>query len=254
MKVRILGCGTGFGVPRIGGDWGECDPAEPKNRRSRASILVEEEGTRILVDSGPDLREQLLGAGIGMIDAVIWTHDHADHVHGIDDLRVLFLRRGSPLPAGARPPALESIERRFSYCFNGKKGYPPTLSSFVLKKVQKIGAIEVAVVDQPHGDISSAGLRFTARGRSIGYSTDCHELTAEMCDLFSGVDLWIVDALRRRPHVSHASLDQALEWISVVAPGRAVLTHMDLSMDYATLKAELPAAVEPGYDGMEIEI
>lgn len=254
MKVRILGCGTSSGVPRIGGDWGACDPAEPRNRRSRASILIEHRGTRILVDTGPDLRAQLLDAGIGAVDAVIWTHDHADHCHGIDDLRQVFHHRGSPVPVFARLETLESLRHRFAYAFEGKGGYPPVVVAEPLEDRQAIGGIAVAVADQTHGDTSSAGLRFTAGARSIGYSTDISELSAEAEAMFRRVDVWIVDALRAKPHPSHAHLGLTLSWIGLVQPSRAILTHMDQSMDYSTLRACLPDGVEPGYDGLEVTL
>ena len=252
MKVRILGCGTSSGVPRIGNDWGDCDPAEPRNRRRRVSILVEHEGAIVLVDTGPDLREQLLDAGTARIDAVIWTHDHADHCHGIDDLRQVFHARGSPVPGFARRDTLGTLLSRFGYIFDGKGGYPPVAIGKELPENLKIGPLSIRVVDQPHGWITSAGLRFDAGGASIAYSTDVSGLTEEMIDLFDGVDLWIVDALRRRPHPSHASLSETLDWIALVQPKHAILTHMDQSMDYRQLLNELPAGVEPGYDGQEV--
>ena len=254
MKLTILGCGTSSGVPRSGGDWGDCDPTDPRNRRRRASILVENEGSRILIDTSPDLREQLLDAGVADIDAVIWTHDHADHVHGIDDLRGLFHRRGSAIPVYARPATVAVLRRRFDYVFDGAGGYPPIVEPRKLRDALEIGPITVRVVDQPHGAITSAGLRFDAGGRSCAYSTDCNVLTPAMADLFQGVDLWVVDALRRRPHPTHPHLAMALEWIGAVRPGRAILTHMDNSMDYRALLAELPDGVEPGFDGMEIAL
>ncbi len=250
MKVRILGCGTSSGVPRIGGDWGACDPAEPRNRRTRASILIESATTRLLIDTGPDMREQLLMAEAGIVDAVIWTHDHADHTHGIDDLRQLFHQRGSPVPGYARAGVLDRLDSRFGYVFEGLDGYPATAERRILADRQTIGDIMVGVVDQPHGSITSAGLRFDHGGRAIGYSTDVHRMTPEMAALFAGLDVWIVDALRRTPHPSHAHLDAALAWIAALRPARAVLTHMDWSMDYRSLCDALPAGVEPGYDGM----
>ena len=252
MQVRILGCGTSSGVPRIGNDWGDCDPAEPRNRRRRVSILVEHEGTSVLVDTGPDLREQLLDAGTAAIDAVIWTHDHADHCHGIDDLRQVFHARGQPVPGFARRDTLEALQSRFAYIFDGKGGYPPVAMGQELPDSLRLGPISIKVVDQPHGWITSAGLRFDADGASIVYSTDVSGLTDEMVDLFSGVDVWIVDALRRRPHPSHASLSETLGWIGLVQPKRAILTHMDQSMDYRKLLSELPAGVEPAFDGLEV--
>jgi phosphoribosyl 1,2-cyclic phosphate phosphodiesterase len=252
MKVRILGCGTSFGVPRIGNDWGECDPAEPKNRRRRVSILIEHQGTNILVDTSPDLREQLLDADVSSLDAVIWTHDHADHCHGVDDLRAVFHYRGAPVDGYARPDTLAVLARRFDYIFEGKGGYPAIVALAELPDALEIGPISVRVVDQPHGAITSAGLRFDAAGASVGYSTDCSRLTPAMAELFADVDVWIVDALRRRPHPTHPNLEQALQWIGVVRPGRAILTHMDNSMDYRVLAAELPDRVEPGFDGLEV--
>ena len=252
MKVRILGCGTSSGVPRVGNDWGDCDPNQPKNRRRRVSILVEHQDTRILVDTGPDLREQLLDAGVSNVDAVIWTHDHADHCHGIDDLRQVYHARGAAVAGYARQETLDTLLARFGYAFEGKGGYPSVATGNLLPDRLRIGEIEVTIVDQPHGDISCAGIRFDAAGTSIGYSTDFNAMTDEMATLFKGVDVWIVDALRRRPHPSHGHLGQVLGWIAVVQPKRAILTHMDQSMDYATLQAELPAGVEPGYDGQEV--
>jgi phosphoribosyl 1,2-cyclic phosphate phosphodiesterase len=254
VKLRILGCGTSSGVPRIGNDWGECDPEEPRNRRLRVSILVSRGDTHVLVDTGPDLREQMLAAGIRDVAAVIWTHDHADHCHGIDDLRQLFHAKGAPVPAYARPETLDALRGRFAYCFEGRGGYPPVAEARPLPDALEIGGIRIRVVDQPHGDITSAGLRFDADEGAIGYSTDINALTDEMRSLFEGVDLWVVDALRRRPHPTHPHLDQALGWIEEVQPGRAILTHMDNSMDYRTLLGELPEGVEPGWDGLEIEL
>lgn len=252
MKLRILGCGTSSGVPRIGTGWGDCDPAEPRNRRRRVSILVEHERTRILVDTSPDLRQQLLDADVAHLDAVIWTHDHADHCHGIDDLRAVFHARGEALPGYARPETLTSLTARFTYAFAGTGGYPPMLDGRDLLDEIRTGAITVRAVDQPHGDLLSSGLRFEAGGAAIGYSTDCNVLTDEMRAMFEGVDVWIVGALRRQPHPSHASLAEALEWIAAIGPKRAILTHMDHSMDYARLSAALPPGVEPGFDGLEI--
>jgi phosphoribosyl 1,2-cyclic phosphate phosphodiesterase len=251
VKVRILGSGTSSGVPRIGNDWGACDPAEPRNRRTRASILVEHEGTRILVDTSPDMRAQLLDANIGTVDAVIWTHEHADHVFGIDDLRQVYHAMGHPVRGLARPDTVTAIVERFGYVFNGRDGYPPTVALERLPDRIEIGAITVRCVDQPHGSITTAGLKFQAGGRNVGYATDFHDLTPEMRALYRDLDVWIVDALRRKPHPTHPDLATALGWIAKLAPRRAALIHMDQSMDYATLAAELPAGVEPGYDGME---
>jgi phosphoribosyl 1,2-cyclic phosphate phosphodiesterase len=252
VKIRILGSGTSSGVPRIGNDWGDCDPAEPRNRRTRASIIVESGTSRVLVDTSPDMRAQLLDAGVANVDAVIWTHDHADHCHGLDDLRQLFHVRGRPVDGYARPETLESLEQRFSYAFHGRDGYPPSVAGHLLPDSMTIGDLAMRVVDQPHGNITSAGIRFEDATASVAYSTDLNALTNEMAALFQGLDLWIVDALRAREHPTHTHLDQTLAWIEKLRPRHAVLIHMDQSMDYATLRRTLSAGVEPGYDGMEI--
>jgi phosphoribosyl 1,2-cyclic phosphate phosphodiesterase len=253
MKVRILGSGTSSGVPRIGNDWGDCDPANPRNRRTRASILVSTGTTTILVDTSPDMREQLLAANVTGLDAVIWTHDHADHCHGIDDLRqIMHLREGRPVRGLARPFALEQLQLRFAYAFHGRAGYRATISAEPLPETIEIGDIRVTVADQPHGGITSAGLRLESNYISIAYATDFHEMTNAMRALYSGLDLWVVDALRLAPHPTHPHLEATLGWIAELAPRRSVLVHMDQSMDYARLAATLPAGVEPGYDGLEI--
>ncbi|MGC4250496.1 MAG: MBL fold metallo-hydrolase [Sphingobium sp.] len=254
FKLTILGCGTSSGVPRIGNDWGACDPGEPRNYRTRVSILVESPTTRLLIDTSPDLRAQLLAAGVVDLDAVLWTHDHADHCHGLDDLRQVFHHRGSPVPAYARAETLTALRGRFGYAFEGKGGYPSIVEAHVLPDHLAIGDIDIRCVDQPHGDIMSTGFRFTYGGRSIGYATDFHELTPEMLALFDRPDIWVVDALRARPHPTHAHLALTLEGIGMARPERAILTHMDNSMDYATLSRTLPDGVEPGYDGMVVEL
>lgn len=252
MKIRILGSGTSSGVPRIGNDWGACDPGDPRNRRTRASALVETETTRILIDTSPDMREQLLAANVADIDAVIWTHDHADHCHGIDDLRQVYHARGRPVRGLARRDTLANLATRFAYAFTGRAGYPPTVDGEELPDALTIGDIRVRVVDQPHGNIRSAGLRFEHDGKSIGYATDFHVLTAEMRAAYAGLDIWVVDALRREPHPSHATVEAVLGWVGELTPRRTALIHMDQSLDYATLAATLPPGVEPGYDGREL--
>lgn len=252
MKARILGSGTSSGVPRIGNDWGACDPAEPRNRRTRASLLVEHGGTRILVDTSPDLRDQLLAAQVAEVDAVIWTHDHADHCHGIDDLRQVYHARGRPIRGFARSATLGTLRTRFAYVFDGRGEYPATVAAEELPDRVDIGGIAVSVVDQPHGDITAAGLRFEANGGAIGYATDFNILTPAMRILYEDLDVWIVDALRRHPHPSHPTLADVLGWVTELKPRRAALIHMDQSMDYRSLVAALPAGVEPGYDGLEM--
>jgi phosphoribosyl 1,2-cyclic phosphate phosphodiesterase len=252
MKVRVLGCGTSSGVPRIGNDWGTCNPDEPKNRRRRVSILVEQGDTHVLVDTSPDLREQLLDAGVAKLDAVVWTHDHADHCHGIDDLRQVFHFTRRPVPGYARSGTLATLRERFGYVFEGNEGYPPIVEPQLLPDEFTFGGLKVRIVDQPHGAVTSAGLHFEANGKRVAYSTDFNAMTDNMINLFEDLDVWIVDALRVKPHPTHPHLDQVLQWIEQLRVRRAILTHMDQSMDYQQLRAMLPAHVEPGFDGLEV--
>ena len=250
LSIRILGCGTSSGVPRIGNDWGACDPTDERNRRTRASVLIESATTRILVDTSPDMRSQLLAANIAEVDAVLWTHDHADHCHGIDDLRQIYHHRRKPLPGYAREPVIALLKRRFAYAFDGRDGYPATIAGMDLPEVLTIGDITVRWADMPHGNIYSTGFMFHNNGLSVGYATDFHDVTPEMIALFQGADIWVADALREKPHPTHAHLAMTLAAIREIAPGRAILTHMDQSMDYATLRDRLPPNVEPAYDGL----
>ena len=254
MKTRILGCGTSSGVPRIGNDWGDCDPKEPKNRRTRSSILIESGEAALLVDCGPDLRGQLLAAELIDIDCVIVTHDHADHCHGIDDLRQIAHHLERPVPIAARPDTLRRLQRRFAYAFEGTPLYPPVLAPAAIETSMPWGMAQLSFADQPHGGITSLGIRADERDRSIGYAIDFHELTPDMAKLYDGVDLWICDCLRRTPHPTHAHLDAVLGWAKDLKIGQLLLTHLDKSMDYATLLAELPDWAEPAYDGQEISL
>ncbi len=250
----MLGSGTSSGVPRIGGDWGDCDPSEPKNRRRRVSVLVEHDGTNIVIDTSPDFREQMLSADIGRLDAVFFTHDHADHAHGIDDLRQVFHNMRAPVDCYATAATWGVLKRRFDYVFEGTKFYPPTCVAHDLDGPVTIGGITVTGYQHNHGNIDSTGFRVEAAGRALAYSTDVKALDARADAALAGLDLWIVDALRRHPHPTHSHLPQTLEWIAHYRPRRAVLTHMDQSMDYATLCRELPPGVEPGYDGLTIDL
>ena len=254
MKTRILGCGTSSGVPRIGNDWGDCDPKEPKNRRTRSSILIESGEAALLVDCGPDLRGQLLAAELIDIDCVIVTHDHADHCHGIDDLRQIAHHLERPVPIAARPDTLRRLQRRFAYAFEGTPLYPPVLAPAAIETSMPWGMAQLSFADQPHGGITSLGIRADERDRSMGYAIDFHELTPDMAKLYDGVDLWICDCLRRTPHPTHAHLDAVLGWAKDLRIGQLLLTHLDKSMDYATLLAELPDWAEPAYDGQEISL
>ncbi|WP_395394928.1 MBL fold metallo-hydrolase [Novosphingobium sp. BL-8A] len=258
MKVVILGSGTSTGVPRLGGefgaDWGLCDPNEPKNRRTRVSILLESDaGSRILVDTPTDLRAQLLANDIHRIDAVFWTHDHADHCHGIDDMRPLRYGRAGPIPGFANSETVRRLRQRFGYVFAGQFGYPTLVSLDNLDTLRLCEGFRVDHVQMPHGPAESTAFRFDCDGKSVCYATDFSEITKGMIDLCYGADLLVVDCLRREPHPTHAHLGMALELASVCRVGQAVLTHLDKSMDYATLSTEVPDNVLVGYDGMIIE-
>lgn len=254
MKLLVLGSGTSTGVPRIGGDWGLCDPDEPKNRRSRVSILVESiGGSRLLVDTSPDLRSQLLTNDIDRIDAVFWTHDHADHCHGIDDLRPLRYGRAAPIPGYAADETVRRLRQRFSYVFAGQFGYPTIVSLDTLDRLRICAGVGISACQMPHGPAQSTAYRFDDNNKSIGYATDFSAITRDMVELFNGIDLLVVDCLRREPHPTHAHLAMALELIEASRARQAVLTHLDKSMDYASLSREVPAHVVVGYDGLRLD-
>jgi phosphoribosyl 1,2-cyclic phosphate phosphodiesterase len=258
LKFTILGCGSSMGVPRVALGWGECDPNNPKNRRRRCSLLVERTGasgrTRVLVDCTPDLRMQLLDAEVDSLDGVLITHEHADHTHGVDDLRPLFVKNRRRVDIWLDEPTSAAMRARFGYCFATPPGseYPPILTEHRLTTGQMAtiegqgGPIEVVPVLQNHGDIPSLGFRFG----NVAYSADIKDLPAGSIPALAGLDVWIVDALRKSPHPSHFNLDEALAWIARIKPKRAILTNMHTDMDYAALQAILPAGVEPGFDGM----
>jgi phosphoribosyl 1,2-cyclic phosphate phosphodiesterase len=253
MKLIVLGSGTSTGVPRLGNDWGDCDPAEPKNRRTRVAIIVESDaGQRVLVDTPTDLRAQLLTNAIDKVDAVFWTHDHADHTHGIDDLRPMRYGRGGPLPGYAGEETVRRLKLRFDYVFAGQFGYPTIVNLETLERLRICAGFSVSSCLMPHGHAKSTGYRFECDGKSICYMTDFSEITREMVDLARGTDVLVVDCLRREPHPTHAHLAMALELSEAGGAGQTVLTHLDKSMDYATLANELPAHVLVGYDGMEL--
>jgi len=254
MRFRILGCGTSTGVPRIGNDWGACDPAEPRNRRTRASAAAWIGGECLLIDCGPDMREQLIAAEIGAVDRVIVTHDHADHCHGLDDLRQLAHNGGEQVPVHAREDLLQRLRDRFGYLFAGNAMYPAVARTHPIDGSWELGGGRVHFVDQPHGRITSLGMRFEESSTSIGYAIDFHDLTVEMAELYQGVDIWIADCLRRRPHPTHAHLDAVIGWARELQVGRLLLTHLDNSMDHSDLSRELPSWAAPAHDGMELLI
>lgn len=259
MRVTILGCGASTGTPGIALGWGACDPANPRNRRRRPSILVENAGTTVLVDTSPDLREQLVDTGTERLDAVLYTHAHADHLHGIDDLRAINRAMEAAIPMYADRATLDEIEARFGYVL-GEPGagdanarfYRPVLVPNEIAPGQslRIGDIPVTVFDQDHGYVRTLGFRFG----DVAYSTDVTALPEESFSALAGVRVWIVDALAEHDHPTHAHVDKALAWIERVNPERAVLTHMSVWLDYGSLKARLPERVEPAYDGLVIEV
>ncbi len=252
MKLRILGCGTSTGVPKLGNDWGRCDPAEPRNRRMRSSILVESGGARVLVDCGPDLRQQLLDADVSIIDALIVTHDHGDHVHGIDDLRPVAAATGGPVPTYGRAATLEALEGRFAYAFAQSDFYRPIAEARELGAELAVGDMKLRFVDQPHGGPATLGIRFDEGGSSLGYAIDYNDFTDDMAALYQGVDVLVSDCLTRTPHPTHAHLDGVLGWARDCGVGHLYLTHMGNGLDYRTLVEELPDWAAPAHDGLEV--
>lgn len=254
MKITILGCGTSQGVPRIGGKlnngWGHCDPKNPKNRRRRVSIMVEKGDTRLVIDTGPDFREQALSAGFTTLSGVLYTHDHADHTHGIDDLRAIAQNMMVDVPVYGNKYTLGVLKDRFDYIFKGRKGYPSICTAHEIDLSPfKIGDIEIQPIELIHGNIISYGFRFG----NICYCTDFNEIPKKSDEHLYGLDLWIVDCLREIPHPTHSHLEQTLGYIEKYKPKHTVLTHMTAELDYETLKNQLPNGVEPAYDGMVIE-
>jgi len=255
MKVTVLGCGSSNGVPHIGDRWGDCDPMDPRNRRSRPSVLVETDGgTTILIDTSPDLREQLLAARVERLDAVLWTHAHADHVHGIDDLREVCRLMDAPVRVFALAGHLAEISGRFGYAFEplpeGHGYYRPVLDATPIDGPFTVGDVSVGPFVQDHGWTSTLGFRVGG----FAYSTDVMRLDEEAFARLSGTDTWIVDCVRREPHPVHSHLEQTLQWIDRVRPRRAYLTHMGNTLDYASLAAELPSGVLPAHDGLVVNV
>jgi len=262
LRFTILGCGTSGGVPRPGTGWGACDPKNPKNRRRRCALLVERSGkdgtTRVLVDAGPDLREQLISADVSWLDGVLITHEHADHTHGIDDLRGLFIHNRKRVDVYFDEPTERMMRSRFGYCFETppEGHYPPIVNGHRIEAGTSVtingpgGPLEVLPFLQRHGEIDSLGFRFG----SLAYSSDLSDLPDDSLRELADLDVWIVDALRHTPHPSHFTVADALSWIERVKPKRAILTDLHSDLDYAALKAGLPAHVEPAYDGMTLEL
>ncbi|MCB6178684.1 MBL fold metallo-hydrolase [Rhodobacter sp. Har01] len=258
LRFTILGCGSSGGVPRLGGDWGDCDPTNPRNRRRRCSLLVERlepaGATRVLIDTSPDMRDQLLDAGVGTLDGVVFTHSHADHTHGIDDLRQVVYNLRRRLPVWADGPTQDALLSRFGYAFVQPAGspYPPILELNTIAGPITVegagGALTLTPFAAEHGAMDALGFRIGP----LAYLPDAVDIPAESWPLLMGLDCWVVDALRRKPHPTHAHLEMTLDWIARAQPRRAVLTNMHLDMDHATLVRELPPGIEPAHDGMVI--
>jgi phosphoribosyl 1,2-cyclic phosphate phosphodiesterase len=262
LRATILGCGSSGGVPRPALGWGQCDPSNPKNRRRRTSLLLEKRNeagvTQVLVDTSPDLREQLLDAEVDWLDGVLFTHPHADHIHGIDDLRALFMKHRRRVDAYLDEETAKVMHLRFSYCFRSPPGsdYPPIVTYRRLEAGRPVtisgrgGTLTAMPFLQQHGDIGSLGFRFG----QLAYSCDVSAIPEASMHALAGLDLWIVDALRYTPHPSHFSVDDALEWIGRIKPKRAILTNLHADLDYEELRAKLPSHVVPAYDGLTAHV
>ncbi|NNE52887.1 MAG: MBL fold metallo-hydrolase [Sulfitobacter sp.] len=258
MRVTILGCGSSGGVPRLGGHWGKCDPEEPRNRRQRCSILVERiDGggtTTVLIDTSPDMRNQLLAAEVGRLNGVIYTHSHADHVHGLDDLRMIVINMRARLPVWADAPTREALLERFGYAFIRPEGsmYPPILDMNDIDGDVIVDGPGGSLTFTPflvhHGGMDALGFRIN----DVAYLPDVVDIPEAAWPHLKNLECWIVDALRRDPHPTHAHLEKTLDWIEEVAPRTAVLTNMHNDLDYRTLLKETPEHVQPAYDGMRL--
>ena len=257
MKVRVLGCGAAGGVPMISRGWGKCDPKNPKNRRTRSSVLIESDGRRLLIDTSPDLREQLLSANVNRLDAVLYTHEHADHLHGIDELREINRVTRAPLPVFANRTTLNHLKTHFPYVFQSidierEPVFHPWLEPNLITSGEPFFAAGMQIVpfNQDHEWTTSVGYRFGP----FAYSTDVVHLFDSSLSVLKGVETWIVGCLSDKDHPSHASVARVREWVDVIRPKRVFLTHMAVGMDYASLCAELPAFIRPAYDGLELEV
>ena len=261
-RFTILGCGSSPGVPRIGGDWGNCDPKNPKNRRRRSSLLVEQFGktgkTTVIIDTGPDFRDQMISANIGWADGVIYTHAHADHIHGIDDLRSFVINQRKLVSIWADSQTSERLHEAFGYCFETPPGsnYPPILDENIILPGEPFeivgdgGPIKILPFEQIHGDTISLGFRIG----DFAYSSDVSHFDERALPNLQNLDCWVVDALQYRQHPSHLSLSQTLNWIEKLKPVQTYLTHMHTPLDYEVVRNETPPNVEPAFDGLTVQI
>lgn len=262
LEVVILGCGSSGGVPRGDGNWGACDPQNPRNLRTRSSALFRRIGsdgvTNVVVDTSPEFRQQMVMAGVKHLNAVLYTHDHADQTHGIDDIRVFFIQGGQRIPVWLDQATYDSLMKRFGYVFEFQNNYPAIAEAHLIPphgtrwSVDGAGgAVPVVTFDQAHGNIRAVGYRIGGHNGTGGvvYSPDVSDLDETAIEAVRGADLWIVDALRYHPHPTHAHLDKTLGWIADADVKRAVLTNLHIDMDYETLNKRLPAGVEAGFDG-----
>lgn len=262
LVATILGCGSSAGVPRVAAGWGACDPSNPKNRRRRCSLLVEREGadgrTTVLVDTSPDLREQLIDQQVSWVDGILMTHDHADHTHGVDDIRPIVIHNRRRVAMHMTIEVERLMRDRFGYCFETPEGsqYPPILDACRIEPAEPLvvsgagGEIVARPYEQEHGETMALGFRFGG----LAYSPDVSDIPVNSLPVLEGLDIWIIDALRYTRHPSHFNVDEALYWIERIRPKRAVLTNMHVDLDYEELRARLPSNVTPAYDGMQIEI
>jgi phosphoribosyl 1,2-cyclic phosphate phosphodiesterase len=256
LRATILGCGSSGGVPRLGGHWGNCDPTNPKNSRRRCSLLLEkidgDKVTRVLIDTTPDLRSQLLDVGVGVLDGVVYTHGHADHTNGLDDLRMVVFNRKSRLPVWADATTSHELINRFAYAFVQPEGsaYPPILDLHDIVGPVAItgeaGPIELKPFKVRHGSMEALGFRIGG----LAYLPDVSDMESTIWESLEGLDCWVLDALQYKPHPTHIHLEKAVEWIEKSGAKRGVLTNMHIPLDYETVKAETPANIEPAYDGM----
>lgn len=258
ISFRILGCGSSGGVPRLGGQWGECDPTNPRNRRRRCSVLVTQTGpegnTHVLIDTSPDMREQLLDANVGRLDGVVYTHGHADHVHGIDDLRMIVFNTREKMQVWADGATSNDLLGRFGYIFAQPKGssYPPICELNPIDGDISVtgagGTITLHPIRVEHGRIEALGFRIG----NVAYMPDVSNIPDVAWAQLHDLDCWIVDSLRRAPHPSHAHLEKTLTWIARAAPKSAVLTNLHNDLDYTTLMAETPSYIQPAFDGLTL--